>query len=351
MALEYDIHQLLFEHDCVILPGFGGFLAHYRPARLDGQRNLVHPPSKELSFNRHLVRQDGLLIDRLVSREGLDFNTAKRRVEEEVATWRTTLQRDGRLELARVGTFFHGAENQLQFEPDRRANYLKDAFGLRPVAAIPVVKHLPKAPVVIPLEHPIEPHQGHGGRRRILLPAAASVAILATAATWWLLGSNGMRQVNWGNMGPGQAAAASFYFEPKAPTPIASEPVEVSVWKVPEDQHGIQEQPIAGPDAPLVAVNLGQAPVKAVPESTAVSTPTPVQGQRFHIIGGCFLEKENADRFVAELQAKGFAASLVDRKGSLYRVAYGSYPQRATALEALNAVRKEEAPQAWLLVK
>jgi hypothetical protein len=32
-------------------------------------------------------------------------------------------------------------------------------------------------------------------------------------------------------------------------------------------------------------------------------------------------------------------------------VAYGSYPQRTMALDALNAVRKEEAPDAWLLVK
>ncbi|HRQ84223.1 MAG TPA: SPOR domain-containing protein, partial [Flavobacteriales bacterium] len=96
-------------------------------------------------------------------------------------------------------------------------------------------------------------------------------------------------------------------------------------------------------------VNLGQAPSKAIPESTAVATPSPTA--RFHIIGGCFLEKENADRFVAELQAKGFAAALIDRKGGLYRVAYGSYPQRAMALEALAAVRKEIAPEAWLLAK
>ena len=76
MAIDRDIHDLLFQHDCVIVPGFGGFLTHYRPARLDAQRLLVHPPSKDLSFNKHLVRQDGLLVDQLVRREGMDFQTA-----------------------------------------------------------------------------------------------------------------------------------------------------------------------------------------------------------------------------------------------------------------------------------
>lgn len=349
MALEHDIHHLLFQHDCVILPGFGGFLTHYRPARLDEQRKLVHPPSKDLSFNRHLVRQDGLLIDRLVTREGLDFNAAKQRVETELAEWRSTLQRNGRLELPRIGTFFHGTENQLQFEPDRRVNYLKDAFGLRPVAAVPVVKQLPNTTV----DQRSERKEGDAGQGGVRIPgwlaAAASVAIVATAATWWMVGNNGMKGALQGSFDIGPASEASLYVLPSAPPETSEFPAEDAGWAAPKELHGIQELPIAGPDGPLVAVNLGQAPVKAVPESTAVATANP--GPRFHIIGGCFLEKENADRFVSELQAKGFAATLVDRKGGLYRVAYGSYPRRETALEALNAVRKEEAPQAWLLVK
>lgn len=64
----------------------------------------------------------------------------------------------------------------------------------------------------------------------------------------------------------------------------------------------------------------------------------------YHIIGGCFWKRRTRTAFISELQAKGFAASLVDRKGGLYGVAYGSYPLKSTAVEALEAVRKEEAP-------
>ena len=349
MAIDRDIHDLLFVHDCVVVPGFGGFLAHYRPARLDEQRRLVHPPSKELSFNRHLVRQDGLLVDRLIRQQDLDFHTASSRIDEELVRWNDQLQHSGRLELPRIGTFFHDAESNLQFEPDKRVNYLKDAYGLRPVAAVPVIKALNEVPVVS--SEVMEPVFGRGKAPRIpgFLAAAATIAVLLTATTWWAVGNNGRSGIALGSFDLLRAAEPSLYALPAPPAAPVEASVIPSAWQAPKDLFGIHEMRIAGPDVAAVAVDLGQAPVKAEPESTAVAT-SPVRS-RYHIIGGCFLEKENADRFISELQAKGFAASLIDVKSGLYRVAYGSYPLRATALEALNAVRKEEAPDAWMLVK
>ena len=49
------------------------------------------------------------------------------------------------------------------------------------------------------------------------------------------------------------------------------------------------------------------------------------------------------------LRARGFASSIIDQKGGLYRVAIGSYPDRELAEDALHAVREEEAPEAWML--
>ena len=128
------------------------------------------------------------------------------------------------------------------------------------------------------------------------------------------------------------------------------------------DLHGLQPVQILETDLPTTLVDMGPEPTPAAPEpsvertiptitapavTTAVSTQ--VVRKRYHVIGGCFLLKENAETFVADLQARGFAATIVDQKGGLYRVAYGSYPDRSLALEALSAVRKEEAPNAWLL--
>lgn len=353
MGIERDIHHLLYTHDCVVVPGFGGFLTHYRPARLDEQRKLVHPPAKDLSFNRHLVRQDGLLSDQLARREGLDYRAAIDAVDQEVGVWKKELDVKGRLEVGHIGTFFRDAESNLQFEPDKRVNFLKDAYGLRPVAANPVVLIAPTpikqpapkpiGPVAVPLEE--TPH-----RSRSFLLAAAMVAILLTGATWFTVTTNDPKGAIWSGFDLFRTADAPRYALPGPATSVVEGRIQADpAWSPPEDLFGIHPLPIAGSSGPMVAVNMGQVPAKAEPESTAVTMP--VAQARYHIIGGCFQDKENADRLISVLQAKGFAASLIDVKGGLYRVAYGSYPSRATALEALNAVRKEEAPDAWMLVK
>ncbi len=346
MALDRYIHILLYDHDCVIVPEFGGFLAHYAPARLDVQRRLAYPPSKTLSFNRKLMRQDGLLADHVARHEGLDFQAAKDRLQAEVSAWKEKLQRDGRLELERIGTFFHDAEKNLQFIPDNRANFLKDAYGLRPVAAVPVPSTVLRLDPAAAAEARPEPAPM---RKRQWMAAAAVAAMALTAATWYLVGSTELPGLVAGNLNLLRLGETPRYVLPAPPAEVEA-PQMAGFWTAPTGLQGVHTLPIAGPTAPPVAVDLGEKPEAAAPVHTAVVAVSPI-GQRFHIIGGCFLEKENADRMVAELQARGFAASVIDKKGNLYRVAYGSYPLRTTALEALNAVRKEEAPEAWLLVK
>ena len=44
MKIEEHISELLFEHDCVIVPDFGGFVCNYAPARIDPVKHLFEPP-------------------------------------------------------------------------------------------------------------------------------------------------------------------------------------------------------------------------------------------------------------------------------------------------------------------
>lgn len=362
MALERDIHQLLYAHDCVIVPGFGGFLAHYRPARLDEQRQVVHPPAKDISFNRHLTRTDGLLAQEIAERERLDHAKAEGRVEELVEQWRSRLQASGRLELDRIGTFFHDAERNLQFTPDKRTNFLREAYGLRPVVAVPVPMVRPGPVLVaatneVPVQEEVAVEQETLAARTSWWPAAAAAAaVIGTLGTWWWVGQD-RHTSDMAFLHPSGPAL----YRPAAEASFLSGQLfvgtseDTSPWVAPTEGTGVHRLPIAGSEGPLVAVDLGRANdlgsqvPPAAPVTTAVATRA--VDLKFHIIGGCFRDKENADRFASELQAKGFAAHVLDRVNGLYRVAYGSYAKRAMAQEALQAVRKEEAPQAWMLVR
>lgn len=349
MAIERDLHELLYLHDCVIVPHWGGFLTHYRPARLDGSRKLVHPPGKDLSFNRNLTRDDGLLTDRMAKHQGLDFAAAAAQVQAEVEVWRRTLQEQGRLELAHIGIFYRDTENNLQFDPDKRADHLKDSFGLRPVAAVPVER--PKEVPVIPMPLPHHVASPPARRRFPVAWAAAAATLLIGAGTVWMSGRGGA--VQWGSLSPFGRAERSYGPVSPVPPPMVA---RAGMFTLPENGTGVHVLPLQEGDSVMVTVDLGGGGGMAKADSTHVALPvaaveTPAPQARFHVVGGCFAQPENADRFLAELRAKGHQAHALPKRAGLYPVAYGSYVERADALRAMEAVRAEGSGQAWLLVR
>lgn len=354
MPIERDLHELLYCHDCVIVPQWGGFLTHYRPARLDEARGLVHPPGNDTSFNRNLTRNDGLLADHIAKRHGIAFDQAAERIAAEVEQWRGTLQRSGRLELPHIGIFYHDPEQLLQFDPDKRSDHLKDAYGLRPVAAVPVER--PREVPVIPLPKaaPVQAVASTDQRIPRVWAAAAFAALIVGAGSFWL-GTYGPA-VQWSSLVPFNVAERTY-----APAPAATERnvASAGVFTMPEEPLGIRTLPLGEEDSVLITVDLGSPlPAEAVADTTLVALPEPVKAVatpakrlRFHVIGGCFAQPENAERFLGELQEKGYPAQRLAQSGDLHPVAYGSYAERSEALEALEAVRTTTSAQAWLMVR
>ena len=70
MNITLYINKLLNLHDCVILPGFGGFVTNYVNAKVS-EKNIFSPPRKIVAFNRNLKNDDGLLINYIINKEGL----------------------------------------------------------------------------------------------------------------------------------------------------------------------------------------------------------------------------------------------------------------------------------------
>lgn len=355
MAIDRDIHDLLYDHDCVIVPGFGGLLTHRRGARLDTGRHLVHPPSKDLSFNRKLTRSDGLLADRVARRLGVPHDQALDLIEAAVAQWERHMERSGRVELPEIGTFFHDRERNLQFEPDRRVNYLKDAFGLRAVTAVPLLRPKPATvPVVRELTPPVPSSPARTSAAAFWAAAAITGALFALGA-YWATRPGAMNGVQLGSFDP-FAPEETARYQVRDRLPAVLETEDTASWGPAEGAQGVQAAAIAGAQGPMVNVDFGgpeasaNTPETAAADKTRVATGTE-RAFRYHVIGGCFSLKENAERFLEQLRATGFDAVLVDEHHGLYRVAFGSYPERSMALEALAAVRREQGTDAWLLVK
>jgi hypothetical protein len=351
MALERHLSELLLDHELVIVPGWGGFITHYRPARLDEARRLIHPPGRSLSFNRNLVRNDGLLADRLVRTAGIPFTEAKAWIETEVNSWRDALDRDGRLELSRIGIFYRDPEQNLQFDPDMRMDHGKEGFGLRALAAVPVQRAEP-APVVRPLV--TEPEAGNTPTRRPYGWVVAASLLLVGLAGFWAVQRKGIEAMQWGGLAFWAQTEMPTY---RMPEPTPSAPVATAgIFTLPEATHGVRTVPLTVNDSVLMTVDLGRPEAAVVvPESTAVAMPTPTvieaRRLRFHVVGGCFAVEENADRFLEELRAAGHEAVRLPLHKQLHPVAYGSFATRQEALDMLSRVRQEGLGSAWLMVK
>lgn len=129
MQLSKYISDLLYRYECVIVPGFGGFVSNSIPSTVNHFTHTFTPPTKKLSFNSQLVHNDGLLANYIAGSENISFEDAVTKIELQVAQWNTLLL-NKTLDLKAIGTLLLNKENNIVFEPFETTNYLTSSYGL-----------------------------------------------------------------------------------------------------------------------------------------------------------------------------------------------------------------------------
>jgi len=222
MHLADHIRPLLRDHDCVIIPDFGGLVADAAPARLQPGRQVFSPPAKLVAFNQALTRNDGLLVDALAQHTGLSIAQAREAVRQAVAELQHDLQQTNRTELPGIGIFRQAAGRGLSFEYTGSDNLLPAAFGLPEVVARPVMSTNAR----VSREKSVQPVLRTVGAKRSrlarVLPVAsvALVAVLLVAANYLGVLQSGA-VFRSGRVSPG----SSEQVKPAAPL-VAANPME-----------------------------------------------------------------------------------------------------------------------------
>lgn len=133
LTVEQLIGDLLLQHNCVIVPSFGGFVAQRIAAKIDSDKGVIIPPRKSVLFNKQLINNDGLLIAALSQANSIPYVEAAQEVQAHINEWEAKLQLGGRITIDRVGNLFYDQERNLCFEQDRFYNLLLESFGLSAV--------------------------------------------------------------------------------------------------------------------------------------------------------------------------------------------------------------------------
>ena len=162
--LNVYIEELLYKHQCVIIPKFGAFISNRKSAQM-AEDKTFDPPKRELSFNASLTSNDGLLIKYISEQTGIEYNLVEDYVNLAVEGWKRILKQDQTLNLEKIGTLRLVGEGRISFEPADDVNFLTDSFGMAPF--VPHEDHsstdtgIPNLPpeeedaVVTPTESPV----------------------------------------------------------------------------------------------------------------------------------------------------------------------------------------------------
>ncbi|RYZ26530.1 MAG: hypothetical protein EOP49_43335, partial [Sphingobacteriales bacterium] len=139
-TVDNHIASLLQEHDCVIIPGFGGLITQYNPVRIHPVKSSMSPPSKKVAFNEKLQQNDGRLINQISVQEQLSETDAITRVQAFVTTVNLALNQHQKYLLQDIGLFRKDKEGAIEFDYEARINLLAESFGLPEVFSKPVVR-------------------------------------------------------------------------------------------------------------------------------------------------------------------------------------------------------------------
>lgn len=373
IELAKHIEVLLLENDCVIVPGLGGFVAHYTPAMRVAEDNIFLPPTRLIGFNSQLKMNDGLLVQSYMAVYGTNFSDASKIVDKEVYELFATLHEEGKVDLSNVGELRYSVHDTYDFVPyDNKITtpylYGLDSFEMQELSVLekPVnEKIIPFLPVASN-----ESKRKFGFR---INPSYLSnaVAMIAIVALFFFLSTpienTEVFEGNYAQLLPNELfekiesqslAITPIVVRQMAETPKASAQskpaqskkkriVPVAVREVKVGQANTPASiPAAQPKNTAETSRIAAAPkaeTKAAPASTATS-------KAYHIIIASVGTEKDAEVMAKQLIAKGFAdAKAVVGEGKM-RVSIESCNTEVEAYQALNKLRKSDAYQnAWVL--
>ena len=154
-SITEHIEYLAAHHDCVVIPGWGAFVANDNAANYDVRRMLFEHPRRTMVFNAEVDHNDGLLAQSLMRREGMDYDTAMRFITDSVATFRRQLAHGGEVSMGRLGHFRSPKGRYVEYVPFSPLALNDKYFGLndlnvKTVDMLERENHVEQTPVLEP---------------------------------------------------------------------------------------------------------------------------------------------------------------------------------------------------------
>ena len=312
-TVEYYISELLFLHDCVILPNFGGFVGNPQSAKLNKTTEILSPPSKQILFNANLKTNDGLLITHISNQEEVTQEIAKNEVENYATKITDKLTKSKVLRIDKIGLFTLGKEGNIIFLQDSVNNYSLDSFGMKATHNKAVVRETIIEEKVTATIQTIRTQRNNP--KAFLRAAAVIIPLIALS----YISITQQDKIN------------NVYTQMASLNPFENNIIAEQITAV----------------IPVVKIEVKVTPIVEIIEEEIV--PIIIPQTTYYIIAGAFYKKKNANKMLAKLKKWNYNTELVPGE-NLLRVSYNSFTNKTDALIALYEIKQENSA-AWLLTQ
>jgi CCDC81-like prokaryotic HU domain 2/CCDC81-like prokaryotic HU domain 1 len=373
------INDLLYDHDCVIITDLGGFIASYKPFSMNTSMNVATPASKKIAFNAALKQNDGLLANHISEKEAMNYVDACELIKEYVSETQTSLSKGEKINIEKVGMLFLNKDKKVEFAPDQSSNFLTSSFGLTPVHS-PVIKKENPAPqnttdepqtiaIDSNVQGNVHPTKKRKWKLIEVIPAAAVLAILIIAPP--VLNNF---NTNLGTLLP-FSRINEFYnekikgeVEPNRtinidiPSPFNVQPsvkentnynttTNTEGLKAPST-HTIKDNTVLAENENTNTINTNTDTHESNLTAEASLLNTANHQKSYHIIGGCFRIKSNAEKLVKQLEEQGAEATIIGQtNGGLYMVSMFNSGSVSLIHDTIPEFRSRYIAGAWVTRK
>ncbi len=386
------VEKLLRKHDCISIPNFGGFVSIVSSAHLDSEKGIIIPPRKQITFNKNLNGNDGLLISAYAKTNGLTYVEASLTINQTMEHWKSSLAMGERIILPNLGYLYLNVDGLISFEQDKYSNLLLSSYGLfthRFVTDIvahssedakekqDATSHLevvsekraePKQSVKPePLEKEEEEEEEEEAviipinktkksvSKQILKWSSAAILIPFLFYSFWIPMTTDVLQskvIYSSDFNPFKQLPSESY---KSETIDNSEPI---IFESDATLDELQSQlpnhvktfsyPIT--DDVYVAVRRKIETVSNDSESLSTDKKSLHFTNGYHLIAGCFSELKNARDLIAKMENQGLSSFIVDEHKGLHRVSVFHNKSKKEVLKTKNEL-KSKGISTWVLKK
>ena len=322
--INKHISDLLCEHNCVIIPDFGGFVANYESAFIDSRTHHMFAPKKSIVFNRSLKNNDGLLVNEIAVGEGLTFKQAKKELDKYVLNLNESLSLHKKVFIDEVGTLLLTSDDKVLFVQSNSRNHLLDSYGFTTIQYPAIQRTSVQERFEEKIKHIDKAHLP-SNKKPWLKAAAVLIPLLMVSA----LGISNKDKIHsvYANLSPFGSSSSTVVEAVETAT------THLSSFDVESPTNNIEEAVLSFYEAKN---NM----------TTVVENEVP----KHFIIAGAFSSERNAKKMISKLQKSNFTSSKIvgKSKSGLYRVSYDGFVNSSDAIMALREIKMTN-PSAWLL--